>query len=408
MRIAYIIPYVPNLIRVRSYNLLVQLSELGVDVTLFTISTNKRDGIDALTLKPKVTDVFVRSQSLWRSLINCIIALPSKTPLQSVFSWNPHLQTDFANQHRQKKFDLVHVEHLRGSAYGKIIKSKFPALPVIWDSVDCISHLFTQTSKQSRSISGKLISALELRRTQKAEGELASLFDHVLITSQADKDALLRQVPSDKVKAPVSILPNGVDLEYFRRNTNQSRDEETITFSGKMSYHANISMVDYLVRDIMPKVWIKRPTVKLIIVGKDPPQKIRKLSQNPLIDVTGTVDDIRPYLWKATMAVVPLVYGAGIQNKILEAMAGETPVVATSTALASLRARYGVDVLTADTANDFSTAILQLLENRTLQQVVGSAGYKYVKNYHDWKKVGLEMLSIYENTIASTKNKFNI
>lgn len=407
MRIAYVIPYVPNLIRVRSYNLLMQLLSLGIDVTLFTVSIDDNDATDAIALKSKLADLFVHDQPLWRSLMNCMIALPSKNPLQSVFSWNPHLQADLTagrgSGDSREKFDLVHVEHLRGSKYGVLVKAMFPEMPVVWDSVDCISHLFEQTSTQSRSLAGKLMSALELKRTRRAEGELACLFDHVVITSQVDRDALLRLVPSGRVAAPVSILPNGVDIEYFRRNTDQPRDAETIVFSGKMSYHANISMVDYLVSEIMPKVWAKRPAVKLMVVGKDPPRKIRELTRNPLIDVTGTVVDIRSYLWKATVAVVPLVYGAGIQNKILEAMASETPVITTSPAFSSLRAIPRTDALVADNAEDFSAAILRLIENPTLRREVGRAGFDYVKNHHSWDTIGSELVAIYGKTTANKR-----
>lgn len=395
MRVAYFVPYVPNLIRVRSYNLLLQLAKQGIEVTLFTVATNDKDSENAHGLKVKLTDVVLREQPLWRSAVNCMAALPTKTPLQSVFSWNPKLQADFAN--RRNGFDIVHVEHLRGSKYGRLIKSRFPDLPVAWDSVDCISHLFKQTSARSRSLKGKLMSALELKRTCRAESELASLFDHVLITSQVDKAELLNLTPSKT--APISVLPNGVDLDFFQRNTDSPRDAETIVFTGKMSYHANVSMVDYLVHDIMPKVWLKRPKAKLIVVGKDPPRKVREFAQNPLIEVTGTVDDIRPYLWRATVAVIPLIYGAGIQNKILEAMASETPVVTTSAAFSGLQATPGVDALIGDSAEDFAEAILTLIESQLLQRQIGRAGYLYVREQHDWSKITSQLIGIYRDTI---------
>ncbi|MCI0552134.1 MAG: glycosyltransferase [Anaerolineae bacterium] len=407
MRIAYIVPYVPNLIRVRPYNLLTQLSKQGIDLTLFTISTNDQDMADIATLKPRLSEVLVREQPLWRSMMNCTFALPTKTPLQSVFSWNPRLQADFADRQRREKFDLVHVEHLRGSKFGRVVKSTFPDLPIVWDSVDCISHLFSQTISRSRSLAGKLMSALELNRTRRAEGELIRLFDHVLITSQTDKEALLRLAPPGNTSAPISVIPNGVDLQYFRRSSDKPRDSQTIVFIGKMSYHANISMVDYLVGEIMPKVWANRPTVKLTIVGKDPPPKIKNLAQNPLVKVTGTVDDIRPYLWSATAAVVPLVYGAGIQNKILEAMASTTPVVTTSAALSSLLAASGDGALVADTADDFSNTILRLIENPVLQQELGEAGYAYVKKYHDWNIVVTELAAIYKFLDHRKKGEVN-
>jgi glycosyltransferase involved in cell wall biosynthesis len=379
--------------------------KLGVDVTLFTVSTNDRDHADAEALAASLSDVIVHKQPLWRSLLNCLSVLPTKTPLQSVFSWNPRLQSDIAGRHRHEKFDLIHVEHLRGSKYGRLARSMFPDLPIIWDSVDSISHLFEQTYSRSRSLTGKLISALELGRTKRAEGELISVFDHILITSQVDKAALMRLAQSDDVEARVSVLPNGVDLGYFRRNTNQPRDQETIVFSGKMSYHANVSMVDYLVREIMPQVWVKHPTVKVVIVGKDPPRKILKVAENPLIEITGTVDDIRPYLWRATIAVVPLVYGAGIQNKILEAMATGTPVVTTSAAISSLRATAGEDALVADSAEAFAATVIRLMENPVLRHRVGCAGLEYVNRYHDWKKMTAELVGIYEQAIIQKREE---
>ncbi|MBK9926007.1 MAG: glycosyltransferase [Anaerolineales bacterium] len=162
-----------------------------------------------------------------------------------------------------------------------------------------------------------------------------------------------------------------------------------------MSYHANISMVKYLVSEIMPRVWVNRPQVKLVIVGKDPTPEIRALGEDSRITVTGTVDDIRPYLWKATAAVVPLVYGAGIQNKILEAMACETPVITTSKTLSSLHVISGDDILVADSADEFSQAITGILDSKTLQSKVGGNGGKYVRKHHSWNAIAKQMLACY-------------
>lgn len=408
MRIAYIVPYVPSLIRVRPYNLLMQLAKEGIEVVLFTVAANDQELQDVVGLKSKLTDVVVHNQPLWRSMMNCFVALPTKTPLQSVFSWNPHLQADFTRRARREKFDLVHVEHLRGSKYGLLIHTMFPDTPIVWDSVDCISHLFAQTSRHSRSLGGKLVSLFELKRTQQAEGRAVSLFDHILITSQTDKDALVSLAPKGNFALPVTILPNGVDIEYFRRESDEPRDAETIVFTGKMSYHANISMVDYLITEIMPKVWAKRPTARMLIVGKDPPQKVRDFAKNPLVQVTGTVDDIRPYLWTATLAVVPLVYGAGIQNKILEGMASETPVVTTSAAFSNLQGTPGVDALIADTPEEFAEAILRLIENQDLRLAVGQAGFRYVNVHHDWKQIASRLTAIYKDVIAQKTSRTGV
>jgi glycosyltransferase involved in cell wall biosynthesis len=228
---------------------------------------------------------------------------------------------------------------------------------------------------------------------------LISSFDHVLVTSAIDRNALLELTPPGQHPAQISVLTNGVDLDYFYPNIECERDVETILFSGKMSYHANISMVKYLVADIMPRIWKTRPTARLCIVGKDPPSEIKELQRNPLVTVTGTVADIRPFLWRATVSVVPLLYGAGIQNKILEAMATATPVVTTSSALSALHVQDGRELLVADNPEGFSQAVIRLIEDRNLQHKIGDAGAVYTRVHHHWTFVSNQLVDVYQQTL---------
>jgi len=407
MKIAFVVPYVPNLIRIRSYQLITHLLALGIEVYVFTVGSSSEDQRDADSLRTKCTELHYYDQPVWRSLLNCAAALPTNQPLQSVYSWQPDLARDLAEFLRGKQgsshFDLVHVEHLRGSRFGIFIKSKFPTVPIVWDSVDSISYLFRQASDRSRSVFGKLIPRLELRRTQKAEGRLVCLFDHVLVTSAVDKRALLELVPAGYKPAPISVLSNGVDVDYYRPDPDVQRDSETIVFSGKMSYHANISMVNYFAKEILPRIWQSRPTVRFMIVGKDPPVEVQRMASNPLITVTGMVEDIRPYLWKAAIAVVPLLYGAGIQNKILEAMASGTPVVSTPAVLASVTAVHGRELLIAENPEDFSREALRLLNSASLRQEISEAGLNYVKRNHNWREVAFQLAEIYNQAVLAKK-----
>jgi glycosyltransferase involved in cell wall biosynthesis len=232
------------------------------------------------------------------------------------------------------------------------------------------------------------------------------MFDHVLVTSSTDRKALLGLVPAGKRPAPISVLPNGVDLEYFHPNAEYQREPDTLLFSGKMSYHANASMVRYLATKIMPRIWEKRPTAKLYIVGKDPSADIRDLGKHPLITVTGTVGDIRPFLWRATVSVVPLLYGAGIQNKILEAMATRTPVVTTSRTLSALNAQPGKELLVGDSPDEFSQAVLRLIEEQSLRQELGQAGEAYVRAHHNWVGIVHRLVDLYQETLRSDTERF--
>jgi sugar transferase (PEP-CTERM/EpsH1 system associated) len=400
MKIAYVVPYVPNLIRTRPYNLICSLATLGHEVTVFTLGHGAQDLEDVNALRSKVARVYYQEQPVWYSFWNSLLTVPSRRPLQTVYSWNPRLAKQLISLLSVPgTFDVVHVEHLRGSLYGQYVKTKLPHVPVVWDSVDCISYLFQQASAHSTGGFGKFVTRFELGRTRYMEGKLIGEFDRVLVTSETDKKALLELAPPGSKTAPISVLSNGVDLDFFHPNPEMQRDTETLVFSGKMSYHANISMVKFLAAEIMPRVWTKRPQVRLVIVGKDPIPEVRALGADPRITVTGTVDDIRPYLWKATVAVVPLVYGAGIQNKILEAMACGTPVVTTSKTLASLGVTPGTELMAADGAEGFAQAVLNLLDDPGRQADVGRAGAEYVQSRHSWKAIAERMVGHYIDVI---------
>jgi glycosyltransferase involved in cell wall biosynthesis len=399
MKIAFVVPYVPNLIRTRPYNLITHLAAQGHEVTVFTVGSGMQDAADAAALREKCTAVHYYVQPVWRSLLNSALAVPSSQPLQSVYSWHRRMADELAQRVARKGFEVVHVEHLRGSRYATFVKSRFPKMPVVWDSVDCISHLFQQASHQSQSFFGRFITRFELIRTRKAEGSLICRFNHALVTSTLDQKALLELAPAKAQPQPISVLPNGVDLTYFKPNPALEREPATLVFSGKMSYHANIAMVKFLMTEIMPRVWAQRPATRLTIAGKDPPADIREFGKNPLVTITGTVEDIRPYLWRATASVVPLLYGAGIQNKILEAMATATPVVTTSRAASAIGAVPGREILVSDTADGFASELLRLMDHDDFRMAIGNAGLKYVQTTHDWANIVSRLVDIYYQTL---------
>jgi glycosyltransferase involved in cell wall biosynthesis len=168
-----------------------------------------------------------------------------------------------------------------------------------------------------------------------------------------------------------------------------------------MSYHANVTAALHLVSDIMPLVWQVRPNARVQIVGKDPPREIRELAIHhwPLAISTGTVPDIRPFLRGATVAVAPIAYGAGIQNKVLEAMACGTPVVATTQAVSALGARDGEQLLIGDGAEAFARQVLRLLEDGELRRRIGQAGRCYVEKNHDWDGIVDRLVETYAEVI---------
>jgi glycosyltransferase involved in cell wall biosynthesis len=168
-----------------------------------------------------------------------------------------------------------------------------------------------------------------------------------------------------------------------------------------MSYHANVTMALHLVQDIMPHVWAQRPTAKVLIVGQNPPVSVQRLAEDPRISVTGYVSDMRPYLQQATVAVAPSVYGAGIQNKVLEAMACGAPVVAMERAIAALTLKPEQDLLVANDVHSFAKQVLRLLNDETLRQMIGLNGLKYVQQEHAWPNIGANLEKIYQTLVKT-------
>jgi glycosyltransferase involved in cell wall biosynthesis len=374
--------------------------ERGHQVTLATLWSSEVEREQLASLENSGLKILAAPLPRLRSLRNCLGALPTSTPLQAVYCWQPGLREALERLLKTERYDVIHVEHLRGVHYGLALKDM--GIPIVWDSVDCISHLFEQAAVRSRSQFGKWITRLELGRTRHYEGWLANQFQAVLVTSEVDKKALVQLAesnnPEDANPNKINVLPNGVDQTYFTPN-GQRPEAETLVFSGKMSYHANVTMGLYLVHEVMPYVWAERPNAKLVIVGQGPPASIQKLSQDPRVTVSGYVPDIRPYLQHATVAVVPAVYGAGIQNKVLEAMACGTPVVATESAVSALNLKPDHDLLVANKTEAFARQVLRLMDEPNLRQTIGANGLEYVRRYHAWPEIGANLETIYRSVI---------
>ena len=402
MKILFLVPYIPSRIRIRPYEFIRHLAKIGHSVTVATQFTNHDEENDLEVIKPYCEQILSVPISTTRSIINSILAIPTQSPLQSSFSWNPTLAKKalvLLNQSKDPKYDIIHVEHLRGVRFGLFLQ-KHVDIPIVWDSVDCISHLFRQSSISNPKRLQKLINKFELPRTEAFERKMLHQFNKILVTSSNDREALLGlNLPGSPVP-PIEIVTNGVDLDYFHPGLSP-RQPDTIVISGKMSYHANIHMVLHLIADIMPLVWRQRPQVKVWVVGKDPPDSIRTFSNDPRITVTGMVDDIRPYLQTATVAASPLGYGAGVQNKVLEAMACATPVVSSSLAVSALQVKQGQQVLVADQPSDFAQRILDVLENPSLAMSVGQAGRLYVESTHQWDGIAKHLQNIYTDLIVA-------
>jgi len=421
MKILFVVPYTPSLIRIRSYSMIRALASRGHEITVATLWETAAEKAGLAEIGNWGVRVISQHQSRARSLANSARVLLTPNPLQAHYCWNPKLSAHCTRLDAQGAFDVVHVEHLRGARYGLAIRHAPSAIchtPVVWDSVDCISHLFEQAAEHPGGLFGRWMTRFEIGRTRRFEAWLQTQFDHVLVTSPVDRQQLLKLAASLRSSSPgpdacrkrtrmavddrtadIAVIPMGVDLDYFVP-TREVRQPLTLVFSGKMSYHANVAAVLHLAREIMPLVWSGQPDTVLWIVGKDPPPEVRRLA-GIRIKVTGTVPDMRPYLSRATASVAPTPYGAGIQIKVLEAMACGTPVIASSQACSALSAERGKEVLVADDPGSFAGQVLEVLGDPALRSEVGMAGRHYVEREHRWETIIAHLEAIYDEVTSA-------
>ncbi len=406
MRILFVVPYLPSLIRVRPYNLIRALAQRGHEITLLALRPTGDDSSGLSDLQSCCQSTHVVELPHWRPVWNGLRALPTSIPYQAAYSRSPQMTQLIQRVLAKDSYDVIHLEHLRGAEFSRGLFHHTP--PIVFDAVDSISLLFERASQSAPRWQSRMLARLDLNRTRDYEGQFLQRFSRVLVTSPDDRDALteLSQVNgrAGAAEKRLVVLPNGVDLTYFRPPC-EPRQPDTVIFSGKMSYHANTAAALDLVQLVMPIVWAERPQTQVWLVGKDPPAVLHELAKGPRVKVTGTVPDIRPYLGRAAVSVSPLRYSVGIQNKVLEAMAMATPVVTTSGSCRALVVEPGTHLLVGDSVTTLADAILSLLGDEEQRRRLGRAGRHYVETRHDWNRIVARLEAVYQEAIDDAASR---
>ena len=171
-----------------------------------------------------------------------------------------------------------------------------------------------------------------------------------------------------------------------------------------MDYLPNIQGVHWFVERVLPLIHASRPATTVALVGKYPDSSIQALAvKDSRIRVTGTVPDVRPYLWNAEASIVPLLAGSGTRLKIYEAMAAGVPVISTALGAEGLAYTDGTDIVLASDPESFAAACLDLLEHRGRRDSIAQAGHALVKSRFDWSAVAEEFQGILERALGSNR-----
>ena len=185
----------------------------------------------------------------------------------------------------------------------------------------------------------------------------------------------------------VRCVPTGVDIDYFRPPGEIERTQ-SVVFIGSMDWQPNVDGVRWFVAHVLPHIRQRLPSCRFTIAGRRPDASIRKLTDDdPYIRVTGTVDDVRPYLWESAVSVVPLRIGGGTRLKIFEAMAARIPVVSTTIGAEGLDVANGRNISIADTPEEFADRCLELLADPAARCRIASQAWEMVATCYSWEVV---------------------
>lgn len=235
------------------------------------------------------------------------------------------------------------------------------------------------------------------QRMLRFEGRTLARFDRVLAVSDVDRDTFQRLYPG-KLAAPAAVIPTGVDTTFFAPQERASTSRRLV-FTGSMDWLPNVDGVLYFCREILPLIRNAVPDVTFTIVGRAPTHTVRKLAEEPGVEVTGRVEDVRPYLADAIAYVVPLRIGGGTRLKIFEAMAAGRAVVSTNVGAEGLPTVHGRHLLLADKPEEFSQAVITLLRNTDLRESIEREARALVTTYYDWRQAAAHL----EQAIVDTR-----
>jgi glycosyltransferase involved in cell wall biosynthesis len=307
-----------------------------------------------------------------------------RLPLPLVNYTSPAMTSALRALVKARKFDLVHFDSIHMMPYEHL----FGGTPVIYNWHNIESELMRRYA-ETAPLSRRAVAAVTARKIEAAERYiLRSAFGHV-VCSARERDALAAIAPG----ARVTVVHNGVDLSGFARGSAEGR-RFRLVFVGSMNYHANSDAGLWFAREVWPAVRERHPEWRLTLVGSNPPPAVVALREQPGIEVTGTVTDVKPYYREALAAIVPLRTGGGTRLKILEAMAASVPVVSTELGAEGLPVISGENLLLVKNRTQWLDALEAVTGDAEVRSGLIRAARATVAAF-DWEVLGQSLFETY-------------
>jgi glycosyltransferase involved in cell wall biosynthesis len=265
-----------------------------------------------------------------------------------------------------------------------------PAILIPWE-ISCPKVVFTHNAETliwkrhlevAESTLWKLVTWREYRTMAAYEKRYLAKADAILTVSEPDRKFFNNLL----VKSDISVIPTGVDIDYFAPLPRQERSN-SLVFCGSMDWIPNEEGILFFMEQVLPTIRQQLPDVTLKIVGRNPSEKLRRIARAYSAEVTGTVNDVRPHVGEAAVYVVPLRVGSGTRLKIFEAMAMGKAIVSTTLGAEGLPVSDGVNIILADDPNYFAQKVTGLLLDPEERTRLGQAGRQLVSQHYSWAAV---------------------
>lgn len=387
-------PYLPYPLvsggQIRTYNLLKHLSKHH-DITLFALikDESEREHLAELQKYCKKIELFKRTKNPF-VLRNILLAGFSSYPFVVTRNLPLGMKRAVKRELARDKYDLIHAETFY------MMPNIPPTHTPIILAEQTIEYLGYQDYTKKASIFLRPLLSLDVAKIKYWERYFWNKADKLITMSDEDKDFIEKELGR---KLNVSVVANGVDLDFFSSTKKKLPHDPTVLFVGTFKWLPNIEAVDEIVQKIWPLIKKTLPSAKLKIVGFSPTDKITSFATDPSIEVLGGVADIRDAFAQAHVLLAPIRSGKGTRFKVLEAMVTGTPVVATTLAVEGIDLELGQDVLTADTPHELATLTVKLLKDNNLQKSMGAAGATIVRKTYSWDIIAQHLDKVYKEFI---------
>ena len=369
------LPFPPNRgDRSRTFHLLRVLGEEH-EITLVSFVGTRDEALMAKELDPFCTDIHLVLRPSLRSMVSAACNFWRRYPLQLLFYSSRAMQLLVDRLLASETYEAAYVHLFRMAPY----VVDHPEIYRVVDLTDVISHEIAG-SLPYRSVPSRFLFRYEQPRIASYERQVAGWAEETWLISERDQSILAESCPQANLK----IVPIGVDLDHYHPAP-QMVMAHNLLFVGHLGVFHNIDAVTFLVKQILPIVRQVVPDCILTIIGAGMSRQISELERYPGVKVLGYVPDLNRALNGAAVFVAPLRFSAGVQTKVLEAMAAGLPVVTTSSVNAGLTAKPDREILVGDGAIGLASQVIKLLHDDRFRLQLGRAGRRFVEQRFSWQ-----------------------